>query len=128
MVVVDTSAIVAVLRADPPVPDLDARLSGSSLHAPYLIDVEFLHVIRRLLGWGRLSLTDADRARAEFAALVIVRHPHRPLMERMWELRDNLTAYDAAFVALSEVLDIPLVTTDARLAAAPGNRAVIEIY
>jgi predicted nucleic acid-binding protein len=55
-------------------------------------------------------------------------YPHGPLLDRMWELRDDFTAYDAAFVALSEALDLPLVTTDGRLGAAPGHRATIEVY
>jgi predicted nucleic acid-binding protein len=57
-----------------------------------------------------------------------VRYPHTPLAERIWDLRENLTAYDAAYIALAEALDAPLVTMDARLARAPGIRAVIELY
>jgi predicted nucleic acid-binding protein len=75
-----------------------------------------------------VPLTRADAVRADFSALRITRYPHTLLLDRMWELRENLTAYDATFVALAEVLDAPLVTTDARLAAAPGHRAAIEVY
>lgn len=128
MLVVDTSAIVAVLVAAPPSPALRQRLSGRRLHAPHLIDVEFLHALRRLSAGGKLAPAQAELIRSDFAGLTIVRYPHRLLLDRMWELRGNLTAYDAAFVALSEALDLPLVTTDARLAAAPGHRAVIETY
>ena len=128
MLVVDTSAIVGRLAADPPPETLAQRLNGQSLHAPHLIDVEFLHALRRLVATGRMPAARAAVIRADFAGLTIVRYPHSLLLDRMWELRDNLTAYDAAFVALAEALDVPLVTTDARLAAAPGNDAVIEAY
>ncbi len=128
MLVVDTSAIVTLLVEDPPVPALAARLSGQQLHAPHLVDVEFLHVLRRLAARSRVTPMRASLLRQDFAGLQITRYPHRLFLDRMWDLRDNLTAYDAAFVALSEALDAPLVTTDARLAAAPGHRAVIEAY
>ena len=128
MVVVDTSAIVTLLLEEPPVPALATRLSGVRLHAPHLIDVEFLHALRRLVATSRLPATRAAVFRADFARLAIVRYPHTLLLDRMWELRDNLTAYDAAFVALSEALEMPLVTTDAKLAASPGHRATIESY
>jgi predicted nucleic acid-binding protein len=128
VVVVDTSAIVTLLVEDPPVPALVDRLVGRDLHAPHLVDVEFLHVVRRLLALGRVPLARAALLRSHFSGLSITRYPHGLLLDRMWELRDNLTAYDASFVALAEVLDAPLVTTDARLAASPGHRAAIEAY
>lgn len=128
MLVVDTSAIVTMLLEDPPVPALAARLSGSRLHAPHLIDVEFLHALRRLVATGRVPPARAAVIRADFARLSIVRYPHSLLLDRMWDLKDNLTAYDGSYVALSELLEVPLVTTDARLAASPGHLAVIEAY
>jgi len=79
---------------------------------------------------GRRHVTE-DRAadiRTDFDDLAIVRYPHQPLTDRMWELRDNLSAYDATFVALSEVLGVPLVTCDGRLAASPGHHAEIELF
>ena len=109
-------------------PVLADRLAGSRLHAPHLLDVEFLHALRRLVATGRVPADRAPVIRADFGSLRIVRYPHGLLLDRMWELRDNLTAYDATFVALSEALEAPLVTTDARLAAAPGHQAVIEAY
>lgn len=126
--VVDTSAVLTLLLEDPPVPALVTRLSGVHLHAPHLIDVEFLHALRRLVATARVPAAQAAVLRADFGRLKVVRYPHSLLLDRIWELRDNLSAYDAAFVALSEVLVVPLITTDARLAAAPGNRAVIEAY
>lgn len=128
MLVVDTSAIVGGLAADPPRETLAKRLEGQSLHAPHLIDVEFLHVMRRMVARGQLAPARADVVRADFSGLRITRYPHTLLLDRMWELRDNLTAYDASFVALAEALDAPLVTTDARLATSPGHRATIEAY
>lgn len=125
---VDASAIVSVLLEDPPVPELAERLSGQELFAPHLLDVEFLHALRRLVAGGRVPAPRAEDIRANFASVVIVRYPHGLLLGRMWDLRDNLTAYDAAYVALSEVLDLPLITTDSRMAAAPGHHAVIEAY
>ncbi|MDQ6725765.1 MAG: type II toxin-antitoxin system VapC family toxin [Actinomycetota bacterium] len=128
MVVVDTSAIVTLLIEEPPVPALASRLSDLHLHAPHLIDVEFLHAVRRLVATRRITLAQARLIRADFAGLRMTRYPHGLLLDRMWDLRDNLSAYDAAFVALSEALDLPLVTTDARLARAPGHHAVVESY
>ena len=128
MLVVDTAAIVDVLLADDPKPLLEERVSGGDLHAPHLIDVEFLHVVRRFVAIGGITVERAMGTRSDFAALPITRYPQGPLLDRMWDLRENLTAYDAAFVALSEALDVPLVTTDARLAASPSHRATIEVY
>jgi predicted nucleic acid-binding protein len=128
MLVVDTSALVGRLVADPPPPPLAQRLDGQSLHAPHLIDVEFLHVMRRLVARGHLKPALAEVIRADFSSLRITRYPHTLLLDRMWQLRDNLTAYDAAFVALAEMLGAPLVTTDARLASSPGHQATIEAY
>lgn len=128
MVVVDTSAIVSLLAEDPPAAVLAERVSGQALHAPHLIDVEFLHALRRMVATGRVSEGRASVIRSDFASLRIVRYPHGLFLDRMWELRDNLTAYDAAFVALAEALEVPLVTTDARLAGAPGHTASIEAY
>ncbi|MBI4730288.1 MAG: type II toxin-antitoxin system VapC family toxin [Acidobacteria bacterium] len=128
MLVVDTSAVVGALVAEPPRPRLVERLAADAdLHAPHLIDVEVLHVLRRLVARGKLSRDRAEDARQDFADLAIVRYPHFPLLDRMWELRANITPHDAVFIALSEVLGVPLVTADARLAGAPGHRATVEV-
>jgi predicted nucleic acid-binding protein len=128
VLVVDASAIVGVLVADAPPVALVERLRGRRLHAPHLVDVEFLHAIRRLVAGGRVGVDRAASARADFGALDLVRYPHGLLLDRMWDLCDNLTAYDAAFVALAERLGVPLVTCDAGLANPPGNSAEIELY
>ena len=129
MLVVDTSAVVAALVARPPNQALVDRLrADGDLHAPHLLDVELLHALRRLVLAGQLSEDRAGDARADFTDLTVVRYGHAPLADRTWALGNDLTAYDATFVALAEALDVPLVTCDARLAGAPGSSAVIELY
>ncbi len=129
MIVADTSAIVDALIGRPGQPDLLRRLQGASeLHAPHLLDVEFLHVLRRLLRTGALSPDRAADARHDFQDLAIVRYSHESLSDRMWQLRENVTAYDAAFLALAETLDAPLITCDAHLARASGHHAQIELF
>lgn len=129
MVVVDTSAVVGVLVGRPRDSSLVDRLGvDGDLHAPHLLDVELLHTLRRLVIVGRLSEERAADARTDFADLTIVRYEHAVMADRIWELRHNLTAYDATFVALSELLGVPLITCDARLANAPGNDAQVELF
>jgi predicted nucleic acid-binding protein len=129
VLVVDTSAVVAVLVARPPNQALVDRLrADGDLHAPHLLDVELLHALRRLVLAGHLSEDRAGDVRADFADLTVVRYGHAPLADRAWELRNNLTAYDATFVALAEALDVPLITCDARLAGAPRSSAIVELY
>lgn len=103
------------------------RLDGD-LHAPHLIDVEFISALRRLVRTGEVSADRAADARHDFSALSLIRYPHQELAERIWQLRDNVTAYDATYVALAEVLEVPLITCDGKLAAARGHRAAIELY
>jgi predicted nucleic acid-binding protein len=129
VIVVDTSAAIAALVARPPVEDLVARLQDDGdLHAPHLIDVEVIHALRRLIAARELTEDRAADVRSDFADLAIVRYAHHPLADRMWELRRNLTAYDAAFVALAEALSTSLVTCDGRLARAGGHQAQIEVF
>lgn len=129
MLVLDTSALLAALVGSPTNAALNERLSADGdLHAPHLIDVEALHALRKLVRQGDLSLDRALSTRQDLRDLTIIRYPHVALVDRMWELRENLTAYDAAFVALSEALGVPLVTADARLARATGHGAGIEAF
>ena len=129
MIVVDTSAIVAALLGRPPMPALSDRLvTGADLHAPHLIDVEFIHALGRLVRVGHLNPDRAEDARLDFAELVVTRYPHAPLADRMWALRHNVSAYGAAYLALAEALDAPLVTCDARMARSSGHDAQIEVY
>jgi predicted nucleic acid-binding protein len=129
LIVLDTSAALDALVASEPAPGLVERLTGDGdLHAPHLIDTELLHALRRLTLGGNISGERAEGARSDFAELSLVRYPHVSLSDRVWELRDNITAYDATFVALAEELGVPLITCDARLASAPGHDALIELY
>jgi predicted nucleic acid-binding protein len=128
VIVVDSSAVVDVLAARTPDPGLAARLSAERLHAPYLVDVEVMHAVRGLVRRGALSADRGVDACRDYSALRLIRYPHLPLLDRIWQLRDSLSAYDAAFVALAELLDAPLVTCDAKLAAAGGHEARVELY
>lgn len=98
-----------------------------TLHAPHLIDVELAQVIRRYAANGDIDREDGRMALADLADFPLQRHPHEFLLPRIWQLRNNLTAYDATYVALAEVLEAPLLTRDKRLAGAAGHRAQIEL-
>ncbi len=129
MLVVDSSAVVAALIGRPPPSGLTERLGeDGDLHAPHLIDIEVLHALRRLNAAGQLTDDRAADARMDFQELTLVRYPHLPFSDRIWEMRHHLTAYDAAFIALAESLDVPLVTCDGRLGGAPGHSARIEVF
>ncbi len=131
MIVLDASAAVAVLlNTDQEVGDIRRRISqsGETLHVPHLFEVEVLQVLRRHNLGGILPSKRAQLALHRLRATRLVRYPHAPFWRRIWELRENLTAYDAAYISLAETLDAPLVTTDARLARASGHHATIELY
>jgi predicted nucleic acid-binding protein len=128
VLVVDTSALLEALVARDRPAGLLERLASDDLGAPHLLDVEVLSGLRRLVATGQLSDDRANDARGDFAAMPIVRYPHGALSDRAWELRHNLTAHDAVYVALAEVLDIPLVTCDRKLGTAPGHRATVEVF
>lgn len=107
---------------------VDERLEGDdSLHAPHLLAVEVAQVVRRYVASGQVGEERGAEAIADLADLEVAHHPHEPLLPAMWRLRLNLTAYDAAYVSLAEALDAPLLTLDARLAAAPGIGARIDL-
>jgi predicted nucleic acid-binding protein len=95
---------------------------SESLHAPHLLDVEIIQVLRRLVRERVISAVRADQAITDLLDLRINRYPHFVLLPRIWQLRHNLSAYDAAYVALAEELDAILLTSDARLASASGHR------
>lgn len=128
MIVVDASAVIEILLRTPAAKAVEARMfdPAETLHAPHLLDVEVAQVIRRYAVGGMI---DADRGRVALDDLVdlpVRRYSHAVLLPRVWELRNNFTAYDAVYVALAEALDATLLTRDTRLAAAPGHRARIE--
>lgn len=131
MIVLDASAVIDVLvGSGPEAEDIRERIEepGQSLHVPHLMDLEVLQTLRRYVLHGTLSPERGDRVFERLMNVAFERHPHASLLQRIWELEDNLTAYDAAYVALAEALDAPLVTRDARLARAPGIRAEVEVY
>ena len=129
MIVVDASAITEFLLQTPLGLRVEARLfrDTDQLHAPHLLDVEVIQALRRLVRAGDVSPARADETLDDLAALAIRRHSHFDLLERAWELRDHLTAYDAMYVVLAEAIDAVLVTCDGPLAATPGHTARIEV-
>ena len=131
MIVLDASAAAAVLlNLGSSAPRIRQRMAESDddLHVPHLFEVEVLSILRRYSLRGELSQARARLALDRLSAARFTRYPHTALLSRVWELRDNVTVYDAAYVALAETLEAPLVTTDARLAQAPGIRAAVEVY
>ncbi|HUA73173.1 MAG TPA: type II toxin-antitoxin system VapC family toxin [Solirubrobacteraceae bacterium] len=129
MLVVDSSVIIEALATVDPPPRLIERLVvDDDLHAPHLVDIEVLAVLRRMVISDTISTERAEVARADFASFALARYSHEPLSDRVWALRHNISADDATFVALAELLDAPLVTCDARLAATPGHSARIELF
>lgn len=123
MGVIDAGVVVGLLTNT-----IDgAVIDGVELSAPHLIDSEVVHALRRMTTSGKISATTADVAFAGFRLLAIRRRPVSPLLDRMWELRHNLSGYDATYVALAEVINEPLLTTDRRLATAPGIRCQVQV-
>jgi predicted nucleic acid-binding protein len=124
MIVLDASAILELLLGTPAGREAAGHLEDTAvgLHAPHLIDVEVAQVLRRYVRESQLSAEDARAAIRDLRDLDLRRHAHEPLLDRVWELRHNFSAYDAVYVALAEVLDARLLTADRRLAHAPGVR------
>jgi predicted nucleic acid-binding protein len=128
MIVVDASVLAPALADDGSGGDrARARLAGETIAAPELIDVEVVSVVRRAARAGRMEERRSAQALADLAALPLRRAPHLPLLERVWELRENLTVYDAAYVALAEAIGAPLLTADSALVDAPGARCPVEL-
>ncbi len=129
MIVVDASALLEVLLVTEAGPRVQKRLfrRGETLHAPHLIDLEIAQVLRRYCAAGGLDPARGAEALEDLAGLPLVRYPHDVLLPRIWDLRRTITAYDAAYVALAEALDAPLVTRDARLAASTSHSATVEV-
>ncbi|WP_216844009.1 type II toxin-antitoxin system VapC family toxin [Phytoactinopolyspora alkaliphila] len=125
--VVDNSVLVYVLTNAQSNDVLRQRLSAPRvLSAPHLVDYEFANALRGLVQAGKLVPEHADDARLDFADLQIQRYPGAVTAERAWELRHKFAAYDAAYIALAELLDCPLLTGDRKLIGA--HRANVELY
>lgn len=101
--------------------------ASEHMHAPQLLDIEITQVLRRLVQRKEISTARAEQALDDLGNLVIERHEHQSLVRRIWQLRDSLTAYDGAYVALAEALEAPLLTCDSKLAGAHGHGATIEL-
>lgn len=124
MIGLDASAAVSALLNDGPARRL---LAVESIHAPHLVDAEVVSVLRRQVNTGRLDTATAHRALTVWTRLGLIRYAASPLLERVWELRSDVTVYDAMYVALAENLDCTLVTADARLSGANGPRCAITV-
>lgn len=127
MIVVDASATVDLVLRRPERGAWAAErvLAGGRLHSTHLIDLEVASALRRFVLAGALGVDRAREGLELFRQLRITRHAPRLLLDRIWALRDSLTAYDASYVALAEALDVPLVTTDDRLARSTGHTATV---
>jgi predicted nucleic acid-binding protein len=128
VIVVDSAALVDALSAVEGSEKLRAYLATDELHSPTLVDFEVVSAVRGLTLGGHLSAERAEDLLTDFDDLRIERWPAEDaLRRRAFQLRDNLTAYDAAYVALAEALDCPLVTRDSRLARSSGHGARVEV-
>lgn len=108
---------------------VEARLvRDPDVHVPHLLDLEVVNALRRLVRQGQLTLPRARTALEHLGELRATRYPHLPLLARIWQLRANLSAYDASYVALAEALDATLVTTDEALARTPGVRLQVAFF
>jgi predicted nucleic acid-binding protein len=129
IVVLDASVVLEVLLGTAAGRALAPRvLDPERVHCcPELLDLEVLQVLRRYVRAGELGEARARQALDDLAALRLARYPHAPLVDRIWALRANLTAYDAAYVALAEALEATLLTRDRSLASAPGHSTAVEL-
>ena len=132
MIVLDASAAIEWMLQTPKGAQIEARIfrePGESprLHAPHLLDVEVAQVLRRHVAKGLVSEARGQTALEDFLQIPLLRYPHDVLLPRVWELRKNLSAYDAVYVTLAEALEMSLLTCDANIAGAPGHRARVEV-
>jgi predicted nucleic acid-binding protein len=128
VIVVDASAMLEFLLQTPLGARVETRLfrDGEEFHSPHLVDVEVTQGLRRLVRSGEITAARAADALADLVDLDLHRHVHLDLLARAWQLRENVTVYDAMYLALAEALDATVITCDVPLANAPGHRARIE--
>jgi predicted nucleic acid-binding protein len=129
VIVVDASAVIEVLLNTRAAARVAERLFGGreTLHVPHLLDLEVAQALRRYVLAGDLDGERGEEALDDLCDLPLRRYPHEPFLGRIWELRRNVTAYDAAYLALAEALGAPCLTRDAKLADASGHRARIVL-
>ena len=126
MIVLDASAVIELLLNTPAGREVGRRIAPDevSIHAPHLVDLEVSQAMRRYARSGQIEEARGRLALEHLSQLGLTRYPHEPLLPRIWQLRHNLTAYDAAYVALAEALDAVLLTRDRSLAALPGTARI----
>ena len=129
MIVLDASAAIEWLLRTQTGIKIDKRIFSPQvpLHAPHLLDVEVAQVLRRYVRDKAITARRGQEALEDLGDLPLNRYPHDFLIPRVWELRATLTAYDAIYVALAELLDAPLLTCDGRIASAPGHHANVDL-
>jgi len=129
LIVIDASAAIElILRTNlGEKVEIRALAPHDRLYAPHLLDLEVAQVLRRLVQLREITAARAQEALDDYGGLLVERAAHRELLSRVWQLRDSMTAYDAAYVALAEALDAPLLTCDGRLARSHGHRAKIDL-
>jgi predicted nucleic acid-binding protein len=129
VIVLDASVVIDWLIRSSAVQRIESRIfsPNQSLHAPELLDLEIAQVLRRLVREDTISTSRAETAIEDLLEMRITRYPHSVLLPRIWQLRHNLSAYDAAYVVLAERLGATLLTRDSRLASAPGHAATVEV-
>jgi predicted nucleic acid-binding protein len=130
LIVLDASAAIDWLLQTSVGKNIEKRIysHNESLHSPHLMDLEVTQVLRRLESQGVISQHRAHEAIRDLLELRITRYPHLVLLSRIWQLRHNLSSYDAAYIVLAEKLGAPLITRDSRLASASGHTAAIELF
>jgi predicted nucleic acid-binding protein len=129
VIVLDASAAIEWLLQSPAGVKIDRRIftASESLHAPHLLDLEVTQVLRRYVRDKTMSERRGQEALEDFHDMALTRYPHDFLIPRIWELRTTLTAYDAAYVALAELLGAPLLTCDSKIASASGHYANVDV-
>lgn len=129
MMVLDASALIELLLASERGEAVASRIAepSLSLHVPHLADLEVVQALRRYVREGQLDAREAGAALEDLLSLDLERHGHEPLLDRVWALRHNLTAYDAVYVALAEALDAKLLTCDGRLARSPAAAGRVDL-
>jgi predicted nucleic acid-binding protein len=129
LIVVDASALLEFLLGTERAERIGALMlrAEETVHAPHLIDIEIVQALRRLVKLRLLASGRAEQALEDLAGLVIVRHVHGILLMRIWQLREAVSAYDGAYLAVAEALNAPLLTCDGKLARSHGHRVQVEV-